>query len=833
MKKTIFGMLLACLSCSAHSQARDLVWADGVSPTAYTLCTKTDPVVSISLQMLDGDLREVTGQGIRPERYGLLRVYQLNRASSALAKKLAAKGFPIDRIQQKLDAFAVKVEDNTIYIIGNNGRGVAYGLLELSRLAGVSPWRWWGDVVPERRSQLALSDGYETVQAPSVDYRGIFINDEDWSLRNWASETHEKAGFGVIGPKTYKRIFELMLRLRANTLWPGMHEGTAAFFTVEGNQAVADSCAILIGSSHCEPLLRNNVGEWDVKSRGRYNFITNRDQVVDYWTERLRQVAGTEKLFTIGMRGIHDGSMEGVKTMKEKVEGLQAVIDTQRELLKKYINSKVETVPQIFIPYKEVLEIYENGLRVPDDVTLMWCDDNYGYMTRLSDEAQQRRSGGGGIYYHLSYWGRPHDYLWLTTTQPGLLYNEMREAYNHNARKVWLVNVHDPKVAAYDLSLFLDMAWNIDCVDGSSLQHHLQQWLSEQFGAAVAERLTPVMTEYYRLCAIRKPEFMGWSQVELDKKTVPRGRSQATDTEFSSKAFGNELTRYLHDYQAIAAKIDEIKTSIRPELSDAYFASIEYPVKAAFAMARKTLEAQRSRSFCMGQNDATLATRKTGAAASATASMAAYDEIQQLTRKYNEDLAGGKWRGLMDAAPRDLPVFFTPSLPVPPSSAKVAPRYEAKDYGLGTTAIARNACDYDGHEGSLRTVEMLGHSMKAVALEKGSSTTYRFETAQDGDANLTIALIPTQANDTGDIRFAVSVDGGEEQTFTLKEPFRSQTWKENVLRGQARRTFKVALKAGGHTLSVRALDAHILLDQWLLDFDLTRKAYVIPTKPAL
>ena len=228
---------------------------------------------------------------------------------------------------------------------------------------------------------------------------------------------------------------------------------------------MADSCGIAIGSSHCEPLLRNNVGEWDEKKRGAFNYITNRQSVQDYWIERLKEVKGSKggNLLTIGMRGIHDGSMQGVKTMKEKFDALQLVIDDQQKLIGKYLGDPAKQT-QVFIPYKEVLNIYNMGLKVPDYVTLMWCDDNYGYMTRLSDTAEQRRAGGGGVYYHLSYWGRPHDFLWLTTMQPGLVYNEMRTAYDHNVRKMWIVNVHDPKVAGYDLELFLDMAWDIDCV---------------------------------------------------------------------------------------------------------------------------------------------------------------------------------------------------------------------------------------------------------------------------------------------------------------------------------------------------------------------------------
>lgn len=395
-------------------------------------------------------------------------------------------------------------------------------------MAGVSPWIWWGDVVPERKARLTIDSDYTTEQQPSVAYRGIFLNDEDWSLRPW-SQAFESGPKGQIGPQTYRKIFELLLRLRANAVWPAMHEGTVAFFQTPGAKAMADSCGIVIGTSHCEPLLRNNVGEWDVKERGDFNYRTNREAVQRYWIERLQAVKGSENnIFTIGMRGIHDSSMEGYQTEQEKFEGLQQVIDDQQELLRTYIGDPAQQM-QMFVPYKEVLQLYERGLQVPDYVTLMWCDDNYGYLTRLSDAREQMRQGGGGIYYHLSYWGRPHDYLWLTTTQPGLIYTEMKAAYDHNCRKLWIANVHDPKVAAYDLELFLDMAWDINSITPTTICQHLEQWLCTQFGQEAGCRLAPAMQEYYRLCAIRKPEFMGWTQVELDKKVYPRGLSTVTD----------------------------------------------------------------------------------------------------------------------------------------------------------------------------------------------------------------------------------------------------------------------------------------------------------------
>jgi hypothetical protein len=727
------------------------------------------------------------------------------------------------------DGFRLSVKNGQILVEGHNGRGAAYGLLELSRMAGVSPWVWWGDVVPEKKARLSLPETFSYEHTPSVAYRGIFINDEDWSLRNWAWKHYEKTDqFGAMGPKTYKAIFQLLLRLRANAIWPGMHTGTPGFFTIKGNKEMADSCGILIGTSHCEPLLRNNVAEWDHAKRGAYNYITNREQVQQYWIERLKEVKGSEEFFTIGMRGIHDGSMEGVHTKKEKLEGLQQVIDDQRELIKKYYDKNVESVPQVFIPYKEVLEIMESGLKVPDDVTLMWCDDNYGYMTRLSDEEQQKRSGGGGVYYHLSYWGRPHDYIWLTTTQPGLVYSEMKAAYDHNCRKLWIVNVHDPKVAAYDLEFLLDMAWDINSIQPQTIDQHLLQWLCTQFGEEVGNGVFPAMKELYRLCGIRKPEFMGWTQVELsDRKAYPRGRSHVIDTEFSESEFGNEMNRYLQDYAAISKTIVDVEKSVRPELKDAYFAHVKYPVLAAKAMADKMLYAQKARSKYQGQTDKALEGREDYMKATAATSIRAYREIQELTRKYNA-LGSGKWQGIMNMMPRDLPVFNPPTLPYLPEDLTLKAPVLKESTLAGDDFVAMNAYRNSQASDGCQPIQMLGHSMNAVSIPKGGELTFDFTVEKEGDATLYTAMIPTQPNDKGDLRYQVQLDNQEPVVISLKEKYRSDFWKVSVLRGQALKQTPVNVNKGKHTLKIKALDDHIIMDQWMLDFKKDRKFYVIP-----
>ena len=807
-KTFIIGSLMMFAMSSMMAQTADeLVWYDGENAVAYSVQTDVDPVVKVALEMFSEDMSAVTGRKAIAAKKGKLRIVELDKASKKIIKELSRKNVPLEEIMSSCDGFHISVDDGNVLIVGKNGRGTAYGILEMSRIAGVSPWIWWGDLVPERKSCLAINRNIAVSQGASVEYRGIFINDEDWSIRRWS----EKGQKGLIGRDIYKKVFQLLMRLRANAIWPAMHEGTVSFFNTPGAKEVADSCGIAVGSSHCEPLLRSNTGEWDVKERGAFNYFTNRDNVQRYWTERLDEVKNSAggNLFTIGMRGIHDGSMEGAKTMEQKFDGLQRVINDQQELIANHIGEPASQT-QIFIPYKEVLQIYEKGLKVPEYVTLMWCDDNYGYLTRLSNDEEQKRIGGAGIYYHLSYWGRPHDYLWLTTTQPGLIYNEMRTAYDHNARKLWIVNVHDPKVAGYGLELFLDMAWNINCVSESSIEEHYGRWLCRQFGEEAGKLLFPAMKEFYKLCGQRRPEFMGWTQVELDKKKYNRGLSPIRDTEFSLA----ELDAYLQRYAATASEVKRLEGIIPTRLKDAYFAAIEYPVLAANAHARKLLLAQKA--------------RQTQDADAARLSAEAYEEIKTLTERYNNELAGGKWKNLMSMNPRNLPVFGMPDTAYMNDTSDVSVTPNLSVTPNEHEYISRNANEYSSASEGCKAIQMLGHSMNAVSIPKGGTLDFYFNTSTSGDAIMKIALIPTQPNDNGDIRFSASIDGGEERVFSLKEPFRSERWKLNVLRGQAVREINLdGLAAGKHSLRIKALDNHIIVDQWNVDFNKKRKIYLI------
>lgn len=677
-KKLIFIIVFICTIMPSF--AEDFVLLNKDKPLSIYIDKNETSVVQTSKDIFISDVMLVSEvKADLQDANGLFSVVAGTIGTNKFIDELVSrKLISVDKLKGQWEAFQIQIvtyQNRKILVVaGSDSRGTAYGILELSRLIGISPWVWWADVLPEKKDSVTIPDDYYTLQQPSVQYRGIFLNDEDWGLMPWSSKNYEQTDRkGQIGPKTYARIFELLLRLRANTLWPAMHESTIPFYFVDGNKEMADKYGIVLGTSHCEPLMRNGAGEWDNKKYGEYNYLTNKETINNYWGERLAEAGRFENFYTIGMRGVHDGHMEGVKTLDEQTSVLQDVINNQRKLLTRYVGKDASLIPQAFIPYKEVLSVYENGLKLPEDVTLVWCDDNYGYLTRLSNKEEQKRKGGGGIYYHVSYWGRPHDYLWLSTTQPSLIYYQMKNAWDHNVRKLWILNVGDIKAAEYDMEFFLDMAWNVNSVNDNSVYSHIQKWMVQNFGAKLSILLSSVMREYYRLANIRRPEFMGWSRVE-EYSAIKGGKTPTTDTQFNPFMFGDEIQRRISDYDNISNKVSQLETEVPERLKDAYFQLIAYPVYASAEMNKKLLYAQKARLFA--NHSLPVANEYS------QWSKNAYNAIAALTHTYNRDISKMKWDGMMDMKPRKLAVFEQASLPEKISSDnsdKVAVWFENED----------------------------------------------------------------------------------------------------------------------------------------------------------
>lgn len=712
--------------------------------------------------------------------------------NNEIARLVQAGKINLSNIKNKWEAFLITTVEERgtkkLVIAGSDSRGTAYGLLEISRLIGVSPWEWWADAAPNKRSFFPFPDAPIT-QSPSVQYRGIFLNDEDWGLRPWSSSTFEpeakiKSGIdpkktrkmGTIGPKTYEKIFELLLRLRANTIWPAMHEVTVPFYFTEGNREMADRYGIIVGTSHCEPLARNSATEWDISGNGPYNYITNKDAVISYWTDRLKELKGSENIFTVGMRGKHDGRMEGVETVEEYKLQLTKVLADQQELLKKYINPDPSQIPQVLIPYKEVLEVYDAGVPVPDQVTLIWPDDNYGYIRHFPNENERKRAGGNGVYYHVSYWGSPHDYLWLGTANPALIYQQMKLAYEKGARKMWIVNVGDIKPLEYQTELFLDIAWDIQSITDPSL--HLQGFLDREFGKEVAGEVLPMMLEYYRLSHIRKPEFLGNSRV------YEKPYENIRDLPWSE----NQIRERLAQYDNLSDKAEKTAIQIPAAKRSTFYELIQYPIQAATQMNRKMLYAQLARHGKANWEN----------------SQTAFDSIIRLTHTYNQ-LHQGKWNHMMDFQPRRLPVFDPVKKEIlhTPLVQDTLPVYiwNGADCAKGTPIL------YSG----------LGYAGKAAGIEKNAGLTFTFDDLKADSITIEIRLLPSHAVSNGQLRFSLSIDSSTPLVFDYETKELSEEWKENVLRNQSIRKVSIALDSKKeHQLTIKALDEGVVLDQVLI-----------------
>ena len=740
-------------------------------------------VVHTALEIFSRDYKKVFDANVVSSVEGQILIGTLGMG--AKAEQLVDRPY-VDSLGLHPEAYVIQVKNDKIIILGSDKRGTAYGILELSRRMGVSPWEWWADSKIDKKQFVKFADGFNLFQYPSVKYRGIFLNDEDWGLNPWSYLTHEPSTVkGQIGPKTHARIFELLLRLRANAFWPAMHEVSEAFYVTPGNKEIADKYGIVVGTSHCEPMMRNANTEWKREGIGNYDYVNNGASVLKFWEERVKQLKNADNIYTLGIRGVHDGKMQGANTLQEQKDAIANIIKDQRQMIAKNLNSDVTKIPQVFIPYKEVLDVYNMGLKVPDDVTLVWTDDNYGYIRHLPNEKERLRAGGHGMYYHISYWGRPHDHLWLSTTHPAQVFTQMKTAYDKGVRDLWILNVGDIKPGEYLTELFLDMAWDINEIPRTKngLDAHLQTWLVREFGLAHSKELLAVMNEYYRLAYIRKPEFMGNTRTE--EKDPKFGI--VTDLPWSE----SEIKKRIEAYNAIENNVIRISKTITANKREAWFELIEYPIRGAAALNKKLLYAQLARHGKANWSE----------------SDNAFDTITVLTDKYNA-LAGGKWKHIMSANPRKQAVFQK-------VERKVA---EGPLLNPKQPLVLLNGNSYTKFIGIKPTHFGLGYQSAAIHLEKNSTVTYSFENASLDSVWVEVTLAPNHPVDGDKIRFAIRMDEGAEQVIDYHTVDRNEEWKQNVLTNQAIRItkFKVRKSTTGsrvHTITLKAIDEGVIIDQ--------------------
>ena len=777
-----------------------ILLADGNGAVPILVAPAEAEVVRIAGRLLAEDLEAVSGQ--RPAVVAALPAAPMavllgTLGTSPWIDALVARGaldatplrgtwegYVLAVVPQPLPGVA-----KALVVAGSDRRGTAYGALHLSRAMGVSPWRWWADAVPVRRPVVELALAAPFHDHPAVRYRGIFLNDEDWGLRPWAATTDDPE-VGNLGPKTYARICELVLRLGGNCLWPAMHPGSTAFHQDPRTSKVADDYAIVMGSSHCEPMLRNNVGEWDKKTRGDYNYETNASGVGAYWRERVAANRAYENVYTLGMRGLHDGAMAGGKSRDDKLALMTRIIADQRAMLAELVHPAVERVPQIIIPYKEVLGLYQAGLTVPDDVTLVWPDDNHGYIRHFSTPQEQQRPGGAGVYYHASYWGGPADYLWLCTTPPALVWQEMSKAWRTGARTLWMLNVGDIKPAEITTEFFLRLAWHPEAWGPDAQAVYLADVARRTFGADLGPAVAALLEAYFHAHQGVRPEFLA---------SVPL--ATLTDAEIDARLAGLD---------AQVARAEALEARVPPDLRDAYFQLVLYPIRGAALLNRKHLDLARA-----GRQPAALGRAQ-----------AAHAAILADAQRFNRGIAGGKWNRMMDPAPRKQAVFVAPPATAPAATPAPVPAVDRRtvDARAWNRVLARPGLTWAPIAG-------LGRSGAAVRVEppafaavdpaqaaEAPGLEYAVEVPWSGAVALTITALPTHGmGESHRQRYAVAWDDETAvQVVDLEAGEYSAPWKANVLRGQAAGVTSHTLTAGRHRLRVYALDPGLVLDQFHL-----------------
>lgn len=522
----------------------------------------------------------------------------------------------IDQIKGKWEASITCVVDHpfkgvekALVIAGSDKRGSIYGIYTLSAQIGVSPWYWWADVPVVEHHTLYVQAGNHLLNEPAVKYRGIFLNDEAPALTGWAKEK-----FGGLNHQFYEKVFELILRLKGNYLWPAMW-GNAFNDNDKLNPVLADEYGVVMGTSHHEPMMRSQQ-EWKRYGHGDWNYQTNDSVLRAFWKKGIENMGNHESIVTMAMRG--DGDMP--MSEGSNVALLEKIVHDQREIIENVTGKKASETPQLWALYKEVQDYYDKGMKVPDDVTLLFSDDNWGNIRRLPSLSAAPRSGGYGIYYHFDYVGGPRNYKWLNTNQISKIWEQLHLAHQYGANQIWIVNVGDLKPMEFPIEFFLDYAWNPNQWTFKNLPSYTKQWADQQFSATYADQIAQILSAYTRFNARRKPELL-------------------SPTTYSLINY-REFEKVVNDYQNTVDKAKEIAEKLPKAYQDAYFELVLHPVLACANLNQMYYKVALNRWYAQQGRAAT------NAMAEQADSLFKMDK--SISEKYNKEITNGKWNHMMD-----------------------------------------------------------------------------------------------------------------------------------------------------------------------------------------
>lgn len=774
--------------------------------------------VIMAIENLQEDICKVCGSkpelGTEPQKNCII----VGSYGSALISRLTADGKLEDKeLKGKNEKYILTVVekpmegvDKALVIAGSDKRGTIYGIYELSRQIGVSPWYWWMDVpVAKHENIYVCGRGIYTDGEPKVAYRGIFINDEWPSFGNWAMEK-----FGGINSTCYEQIFELLLRLKGNFMWPAMW-GSAFYDDDKQNGVLADKMGIVMGTSHHEPMALAQQ-DWKRRGSGAWNYTKNEQGLKDFWRSGMERAKDWETMVTIGMRGDGDEAMDD----SGNIQLMEKIITDQRQIISDVTGKAAEETPQVWALYKEVQDYYDNGMQVPDDVTLLFCDDNWGNVRRMPELDAPKRKGGYGMYYHFDYVGGPRNSKWVNINPIPRIWEQMNLTYEYGVDRLWIVNVGDLKPMEYPITFFLDMAWNPENFNPQNLEAHSVDFCRSIFGEEHAEEAARLLRTYAKFNRRVTPELLSHKTYSMNYDEWPRVTAE---------------------YMKLAEDARKLSGELPAEHQDAYYQLLGYPIEACANLYEMYYaQAMNQRLAKKNNPDANLW---------ADHVQVCYDRDAEFTKRYHS-LADGKWNHMMDQIhigytswnnPEESTVPATNSVEGVPTGKIELPEYVASENRSGNFVekdgfVSMEAEHFtrktDGEKASWAVIPELGHTLSAVTTlpvtesPEGLVLEYDFELETTGFARVTLRFSPTlNFNDTG-LRYAVSIDGREEQVININGDYKGELGQWQAQHRIDSETVHNVKKAGKHTLRIRPLDPGLVLQKIFVNMGGMRKSYL-------
>jgi hypothetical protein len=823
-------------------------------PVGILIDAAADPAVRHVAESFAADLQRVSGQvpnriAEPSQAHGDLVIIGVLGHSPVLDGLATTGKIKAGDIAGEWEAYRQIVVDHpfasvarALVIVGSDRRGAVYGVYDLSEKIGVSPWYWFADVPVRRQANVFITAGSRRDQ-PKVKYRGFFINDEDPSFSSWAKEH-----FGGINARVYEHVFELELRLKGNYLWPAMWAPKAFNDDDPQNMVLADAMGIVMGTSHQEPMTRAQ-DEWHRHTDqgitgGKWDYTTNAENLRAFWRGGIERMmskgAGQayDTLVTIGMRGDGDEPMtEGTATQL-----LETIVADQRRIISDVTRKPADQTPQMWALYKEVQDYYDHGMKVPDDVTLLFSDDNWGQIRRLPGADSERR-GGYGVYYHFDYVGAPRNYKWINTNQIEKTWQQMDLAYATGARSLWIVNVGDIKPMEFPLSFFLKQAWNPEAMTLDALGRFPEQWARETFGAAQAPEIAHLITRYSQLAARRKPELIDAGSFQLGAGT-------------SDQLDGGEFGERVAEWQSLEQLLLNVKATLPPEERDAYFQLVEHPILALSNLYQLY--------YAVAWNRRLAALNDPRANLFADQAQAAYRRDQEITDAYHA-LDGGKWNGMMLQTHIGYTTWQQPNRQVMPEVKRVTTQETPKQVvfsGIRAASASVSQDDVIGIEAphfaravggaglTWRVIPHLGRTLGAVtAFPQGHAPTgerdgvrleYEVTVSKPGELAVQLFMVPTlDTTGKGALRTGISIDAGSMQVLTdrlLPAPTATTTQEQRDWTKAVQDNARVLearfpnIRAGRHVIKVWRLDGNCVLQKLVLSTGSIPPSYLGPAE---